>query len=252
MGMVNKNMGSWYIDKIIIDSNEKTRGINAYNYYIDTYELHVEPLEYGDFLFKTNDGKQVIFEYKTCEDFINSMSNKSLFQELANQTINYEHSYLVICGNFKETYDYLYFNVPYYRYKYKTVRLIENRLNNQVNGALARIYAMYIPIIFVNTEEEAFEKMLKISSKIADTKKYGGVVRPVPKKELEENPTNVFLTGIKGIGKKKSKNITNELDINCLDDLCKAKPSDFLSVDRVTEKNVRELWKKIHNEEIEL
>ena len=245
-------MGSWYVDKIIIDSKEKKRGINAYNYYVDTYELHVESLEYGDYLFMLNDGNQVIFEYKTCQDFINSMTNKSLFHELANQTIHYEHSYLIVCGDFNEMYEYLYFNVPYYRYKYKTIPLLKNRLSNQINGALARIYAMYIPIIFVDTEEEAFAKMLKISSKIADTKKYGGVVRPIPKKDLDENPTAFFLTGISGIGEKKSKNIINELNINCLEDLCERKPSDFLSVHSMSKKNVCDLWYRVHNEEIEL
>ena len=82
------------------------------------------------------------------------MEDKSLFQELSNQTMNYEYSYLIICGDFEETFEYLYWNVPHYRYKYKTMKLLNNRLNSQVKGALARIYAMYIPIIFVETEEE--------------------------------------------------------------------------------------------------
>lgn len=243
-------MGSWYINKIIIDSHERVRGYNAYQFYEDTYELEVESLTYGDYLFITNDDKKVVFEFKTCEDFIKSMEDKSLFQEVSNQTINYEYSYLVICGNFQETYDYLYWNVPHYRYKYKTMAVLKNRLNNQVNGAIARIYAMYVPIIFVDNEEEAFKEMLKISSKIADAKKYGGVVRP-SSKHLEEDPTTLYLSGLNGIGEKKSKNITNDLGLECLDDLCKKKPSDFLSVNRVTERNVKEIWKKVHNEELD-
>ena len=242
---------SWYINKIIIDSREKVRGYNAYNYFEDTYEVGVETLTYGDYLFITNDDKKAIFEFKTCEDFIKSMEDKSLFQELSNQTINYEYSYLIVCGDFEETFDYLYWNVPYYRYKYKTIRLLKNRLNSQVKGAFARIYAMYIPIIFVNTEEQAFAEMLKISSKIADAKKYGGVVRPTPK-YLEENPTTLFLSGLNGIGKKKSQRITKDLNLECVDDLCKKTPSEFLSVNRVTERNVREIWKRVHNEELDI
>ena len=243
-------MTSWYIDKITIDSREKGRGVNAYNYYIDTYNVFVKPLKYGDFLFETNDKKQVVFEYKTCEDFINSIEDKSVFHEVSNQTIKYEYSYLIICGDFEKTYEHLYFGVPHYRYKYKTIPLLKNRISKQVYGALNRIYAMYVPIIFVEDEESAFKRMLEISSKIADTKKYGGIVRPTPKR-LMENPCTLFLTSLDGIGNKKSENITNQLSIECLDDLCKKKPSDFISVNKVTERNVREIWKRIHNEDLD-
>ena len=243
-------MGSWYVNRIFIDSNEKKRSHRAYNHYIDTYEVFIEPLEFGDYLFITNDDERIIFEFKTCKDFISSMENKSLFQELSNQTINYKYSYLIICGDFNKTFEELYFKVPHYRYKFKTKQMLINRLTKQVTGAIDRIYAMYIPIIFVENEEEAFNEMLKISSKIADAKKYGGVVRPSIKK-LEINPIEFFLTGINGIGEKRAKNITNELGLECVDDLCEKKPSDFLSVARVNKETVCELWKKIHNEDID-
>ena len=252
MECISRVMSSWYINEIIIDSKEKIRGHNAYNYYQDNYDAKIQSLSYGDYLFTTNDSKQAIFEFKTCEDFIHSMEDKSLFQELSNQSMHYDYSYLIVCGDFNETFDYLYWNVSHYRYKYKTIILLRNRLTRQVNGALARIYAMYVPVVFVKSEEEAFKEMLNISSKIADSKKYGGLIRPVPKKFLEEDVCALFLTNINGIGEKKSKNITNELDINCLDDLCEKKPSDFLSVNNVSVKNVRELWKKIHNEDLDL
>lgn len=244
-------MGSWYINKIMIDSRERVRGYNAYNYYIDTYEVGVESLKYGDYLFFTNDDKKVIFEFKTCKDFVKSMEDKSLFRELSNQSIHYKYSYLIICGDFNDIYEDLYFNVPFYRYKYKTLKFMKSRLSKQIEGALARIYVMYIPIIFVDNEEEAFDKMLKISSKVADEKRYGGIVRPVPKKLLDD-PAAFFLTGIDGIGEKKSQKIIKELNIECLDDLCNRSISDFQSVKNVTNANVSEIWKRIHNETIGL
>lgn len=244
-------MGSWYVGEIIIDSHERTRGYNAHMYYNKQYEVNVESLKYGDYLFKTNDGKEIVFEFKTCQDFIKSMEDKSLFQELSNQSIHYEYSYLIICGDFEKTFDYLYWNVPHYRYKFKTKRVLKYKLNNQINGALNRLYSMYVPIIFVNTEEESFEKMIKISTKVSDAKKYGGITRP-SKKELVQNPSVIFLTGIHDIGEKKAENIIETLNIECLNDLCKKTPSEFLSVNKVTEKNVREIWKKIHNRDVDL
>jgi len=239
---------SWYINKIIVDSHEKVRGHNAYNHYIDNYNVGIEPLKYGDYLYYTNDGKQIIFEYKTYQDFIKSMEDKSLFNELSNQTINYLYSYLIVEGDLESTLKYLYFNVPHYRYKYKTIRTLSSRLSKQVQGALNRIYSMYVPIVFAEDETDAFDKMLNISSKIADSKKYGGIVRPSPKKSLQEVPCATFLTTINDIGEVKAKNIANELDVNCLDDLCKQKPSDLLSVESITEQNVRDIWEKVHGE----
>lgn len=240
----------WYIDKIIIDSHEKIRGHKAYNYYIEKYLVDINPLEYGDYLFKTSDDKQVVFEYKTCEDFIQSMENQSLFNELSNQSIHYEYSYLIISGDWEKTFTNLYMNVPHYRYKYKQMRTLKIRLSKQITGALHRIYAMYIPIIFVEDEDKAFDEMLRISLKVADSKKYGGIVRP-SRNQMVNNPT-FYLTKIKGIGDVKAKNITNELNINCLMDLCEKKPSDFLSVSKITEQNVCDIWKDIHNEDVDL
>lgn len=242
-------MGVWYIDKIIIDSREKVRGHNAYNYYNKTYDVNIEQLDYGDYQFMTTDGKKIVFEFKTCRDFISSMENKSLFQELSNQTINNEYSYLIVCGDFDKTLEDVYFEVSHYRYKYKTMQLLKLRMGSQVNGALHRIYAMYIPIIFADDEDDAFDKMLKVSSKVADAKKYGGVVRPSTK-YLNISPVEYYLTGIKGIGNAKAKKITEKLGLECLDDLCNLSPSDFQSVSNVKDEDIEELWKKIHNEDI--
>jgi ERCC4-type nuclease len=246
-------MGNWYIDNIIIDSHEKSRGNRAYNYYFDNYNypVKVKPLDYGDYLYTTTDGKKVVFEYKTCTDFIHSMENKTLFNELSNQSIHYEYSYLIICGDWSDTYEELYMTVPHYRYKYQTMRALKSRLPRQVNGAMRRVYSIYVPIIFAETEEKAFEEMLQISVKVADAKKYGGIVRP-SKDSLINDSSMFYLTRIKGIGDKKAKNIINELNIQCLDDLCEKNPSDFLSVSKVNEKNVCDIWKNIHNEDLDL
>lgn len=241
--------GSWYVGKIIIDSREKVRGYNAYRYYEGKYNVHVEKLKYGDYSFLTRDGKEIVFEFKNTKDFVNSMENKTLFNELANQSIHYQYSYLIVCGDFNETYEYYYWNVPHYRYKYKTLSVLKNRLNSQVNGAFNRILAMYVPIIFVDNEDEAFEKMLKVALKVADNKKYGGVTRPITK-QLEQDPNVLWLSGLENIGEKKSRSIIESLDIKCLDDLCNRKPVDFLSVNRVTEENVREIWRRIHNKDL--
>lgn len=244
--------GSWYIQRIIIDSRERVRGYNAYQTYEDTYEVHVEKLPYGDYIFYGYDDKEIVFEFKNTTDFIKSMEDKSLFHELSNQSIHHEYSYLIVCGDFEKTFEYLYWNVPHYRYKYKTIPMLKNRLRSQVKGAFDRIYSMYIPIVFVETEEQAFAEMLKIASKVADAKKYGGITRPVPKKYLESNPCQLFLSTFDGIGGIKSERIVKELGIECIDDLCKVKPSEFLSVKRVTKKNVNDIWKKVHNEELNL
>lgn len=242
-------MGNWYIERINIDSREKNRGKNAYNYFMD-YDLQVKQLPYGDYLFETTTNKRIIYEYKTCEDFINSMSNKTLFQEISNQSINFQYSYLIIEGDFEETIKELYFKVPNYRYQYKTLKMMKSSMRKQVKGALERLYSMYVPIIFVETEEEAFDRMLNIVKKIDDDKRYGDVVRPTPK-YLSNNPCVLYLSSVKGISDKLSNRICDKLDIVTLYDLLNVSIEDLASVDGISVKKANNIYSYLHNQKVE-
>ena len=83
---------------VTIDSREKDRKERAEIFYSGKgHETKIEMLEVGDYLF--ND--QVVFEYKEIGDFMSSITNESLFNEAANQSLKYPYHYVVIVGDMK-------------------------------------------------------------------------------------------------------------------------------------------------------
>lgn len=240
---------NWYFEKIIIDSREGNRGINGYNFYSKNYLVDVQTMEYGDFFFK---GKMnsTVFEYKTTSDFINSIQNKSLFNEIANQSIKHKYSYLIIEGDWEKSLDDIYFKVPAVRYKFKQKFSMHFAYKKMISGALARVSAMYVPYIIVDDEKTAFKTMLDISKKVNDNKRYGGVVRP-SRSKLKSNACVTFLSGVNGIGEKLANRICVELNITSLDGLLLAKKEDFISVSGVSPIKANRIWEQLHDDELE-
>ena len=73
--------------RLIIDSREKERVEQAKQYYteqgldVETNELHI-----GDFLFIDGD-KKAVFEYKTISDFVASIQDNRVFNQINTKTI---------------------------------------------------------------------------------------------------------------------------------------------------------------------
>lgn len=239
----------WYIQEIRIDNREKARGYSAKLYYQEMeYNAVIEALEYGDYCFKSNKN-EIVFEYKNIFDLVKSINDHSLFNEVANQTIKYEYSYLIVEGDLDKELMNLFYKVPEYRTQYKTPRRFKFSTRKQVEGAYDRIYSMYVPIIFVNSEEEAFDKMLDIVRKIGDGKKYGKIIRP-SRKNLSTNPSVHYLTGVKGISIKLANRICDSLDISTLEDLLKYDASDFQTVNGISKNKAEKIHNYLHNHEV--
>ena len=89
--------------EIIIDSREQgekyslgTRKDRAQTHYNELgYPAIIAQLDYGDYLFNN----ETVFEYKTITDLMSSIRDKSVFEEVANQTKHYPYSYLIIVGD---------------------------------------------------------------------------------------------------------------------------------------------------------
>ena len=67
------------MDNVRIDTREKGRIESAKEYYkAHGLDVIVRRLDFGDYVFDD----RVCFEFKTWEDFLSSMGNKSLFEEV--------------------------------------------------------------------------------------------------------------------------------------------------------------------------
>ncbi|MEE3416700.1 MAG: ERCC4 domain-containing protein, partial [Prevotella sp.] len=101
--------------EILIDAREQgekyslgTRKDRAQKHYNELgYPTHIERLDYGDYLFNN----ETVFEYKTITDLMSSIRDKSVFEEVANQTKHYPYSYLIIVGDINHYIQYM-FDIP--------------------------------------------------------------------------------------------------------------------------------------------
>lgn len=196
--------------RIKIDGREKDRKNRALDYY--SYKGHnvsIENLDVGDYLF--ND--EVIFEYKIISDYMSSINNNSLFNQAANQALQYPFHYVIIVGELKH---YVTSNWKFARQRDYPKYVHDNY--SRYYGALRRLRSFTTPIE-VETEEQAFNEMLEQAKKCLDdhTEDYIGISRKVK----TNNPVLTFLTCIKGVSSRKGKVIIDEYKIKTLEDLLK-------------------------------
>ena len=223
---------------IRIDSREKTRKDRAMIFYSGKgHTAKVEALDVGDYLFSD----QVVFEYKEIGDFMSSILNESLFNEAANQALEYPFHYVVIVGDMKS---YVKSNWTYNKSKWK-----EDYPNYIVNnysryyGALRRLRTFTTPIECFD-EKQAFYEMLLQSIKCLDGKSkfYSNVTRPVP----SQDPIDVILTSVKGISSKKAEAIRKTHTLDNIYDLMNLTINDLKEVDSIGDKTATNIYEFIH------
>ena len=81
--------------KVFIDSRETDRIKPAMFHFSLNNDISVEELETGDYIFE-EDGKQVVFEYKTMSDFINSVSEGRVFNQAIDQQNQFDHHFVIL------------------------------------------------------------------------------------------------------------------------------------------------------------
>ena len=220
---------------VIIDSREKDRKERAEIFYSGKgHETKIEMLEVGDYLFSD----QVVFEYKEIGDFMSSITNESLFNEAANQSLKYPFHYVVIVGDMKQ---YVKSNFQYSKMDDYGKYILVNY--GRYYGALRRLRTFTTPIE-CSDEKQAFYEMLLQSIKCLDgkSKYYSNVSRQVE----SQDPTDVLLCSIKNISVKKAEAIKKTHTINNIYDLMNLTVNDFKLVDGIGEKSANSVYEFLH------
>ena len=236
--------------KIVVDSREQgernlsdTRKSRAKQYYSNKgYDCSIQQLEVGDYTFDN----KVVFEYKTVADFMSSTFNSRLFDEVTNQTNQFDYSYLIIVGDLQ---DYVLDTWESYRIKQKYRQNFNKFIKScygAYDGSIRRVQTV-CPVLYAPTEEIAFQEMLLQSQKCLDNKVYGSQVK---RKKDFESPVDVVLASVKNISDKKAKLIKETLNIKNLTDLLEATIEDFKSVKFIGETTATTLYEFIHKEEV--
>ena len=229
--------------QILIDHREKgskkmtgTRKQRAKHHYRKMgHDPHITKLEYGDYVFNDN----VVFEFKTIDDFMSSVFNGTVFEEVANQTREYDYSYLIISGGLEK-----YVLASYY-HRGKEYNTLESwRIKSRVtyDGAIRRLRT-YCNVIIVPDEEAAFNEMLLQAKKCVNPKPYGGGKRVLQTGNILVD----MLTGASGVSFKTSERLIKSLGLDSVDSLMMCTVEDFKSVDKIGDKTATNIYNWLHN-----
>ena len=227
--------------EILIDSREKARKIRAADFFAGKgHSSTIKSLDVGDDVFSD----RVVFEYKEIGDFMSSIVNESVFNEAANQALEYDFHYVIIQGDLRGWLDdnWKYVNTKWHnRYdKYLHTNL------GRYFGALRRLRTFTTPIIVIR-EEQAFDEMLLQAIKCLDgkTKFYTNVTRPIP----SQDPVDILLTSVKGISSKKAEAIRKHHTLNNVYDLMNLTINNFEEVEGIGAKTSNNIYEFIHKGE---
>lgn len=206
-----------------IDSREKER-IPYAKQFFDKYEPIAVELETGDYMFENCDADEsVIFEYKTIKDFIGSVSDGRIWEQLIRMNDEFDWSFIVIEGTIEDL------------QRENKRRMLQQNTGrpfsfNQFYGVIARLNC-YTTVVQCHNQAQAFNYMEKQMLKIFDDK-------PLIKHFKNDNDNVVvnFLCCIDGINYKSANMVVYALDLKTLSDLQNLTIDKLLSVDGIGQK----------------
>lgn len=203
---------------IKIDNREKHSRIeHATEYYTKLGDLvHVQELPFGDYIFDD----QVVFEYKTLQDFIKSVQSQRVFNQAIDQSTVFKYHFVIVVSTDRERRGY--FN--------KLKHLGNSKLyfdNNKYIGAIARLNT-FTTVIQASNEKEAFTYMRSQARKCLDNKH---IVKRLESKT--DNPCFNWLMNIKHISDVKAELIVKELELETLTDLLNITNNDLQAINGI-------------------
>lgn len=213
---------------VYIDDREQDRvdyALGAYST-LNPIKCH---LEVADYIFEGYNGAFVGFEYKTAQDFLNSINGQD--KHLANQVydlmVNFNHRFVIIqCEDMRNELNKLYYSTGI------------DMSFAQVNGAIAD-FNRVCTVVNVQTKYQAFDYMVRQSGKIFRDGEYKWTFgKKTPNYALNS------LSAMKGVD-KFAERICNQLDLHTLTDLINLTKEDLLTVQGIGDKKADMIIKNI-------
>ena len=201
--------------RVYIDTRETDRIKPAMFYFSKNNSVSVVELESGDYIF-VDDGKRVVFEYKTMEDFITSVNEGRVFNQAIDQQTQFLYHFVIIEGTDEEMQ-----KICSDRYYSTGVSFSKA----QFYGAIARLNT-FTTVLRVPNRKTAFELMEVQSKKCMDEK---AVAKSFPKSE--GNAAFRYLCYCcNRIGSNTAEKIVDELSLNNLEDIIALKRDDLTGI----------------------
>lgn len=218
------------IKNVVIDYREGSRVSSAKSFFED-YNVITTTLQHGDFLFQNDtDNMNVLFEYKTGNDFLTSINNKHIFNQTVRACQNYKYQFIIVqVHDMKSLIDRFF-------YQSGVDMSIE-----QVNGALASLNTIST-VLFADTLYDSFDLMYRQATKVFEDKP---LTYKFQKKSM--NPALNFLHGVHGIDKQVEV-IVDKFNLYSLYDLFNLTENDLKTVPNIGEAKAKNIYKAIHGE----
>jgi ERCC4-type nuclease len=151
---------------------------------IGDYVLHVEP--------------SICFEAKSIQDFLNSIRNKRMFNQISNMEDAYDKNIILIHGPLEDAVKYLE-NVEYNNIRWK------NKLKGMICGAIASINLHTTSkCLWVPSVDEAAHIVIASCTQV---NKPLILTKQLPKKTRSEDVRVDVLVGIDGVSEKKARDL---------------------------------------------
>jgi len=191
--------------------------------------LKKEFLEVGDHLLPNSIG----VERKTGKDFLASITDKRLYNQLNNL---YQYNYPILAIITDNIWKDMYFS----KNKYNA------NVHNVYKGALKTIYAKYpkVRIIFFDSDEEYVDFLIEIDNKLLED---GKNLRPIPMtrkatsiKEIREN----VLAAIPGVGISMSKKLLKRF--NSVNRISNATIEELIEIDKLGNKTAEKIKESLN------
>ena len=209
----SKKTNTKIIPTIIADVHEKNSLIISELKSNKDINLDIKPLKIGDYLI----GKTII-ERKTTNDFVSSMINKRLIQQLR-QMQKYKSQLLIIEGDFESLY-----------------RL---KNSNSIRGFILSL-SNQLPIIFTQDSEDTAKYLITLAKQQLKPKIESTLHSRIPKTIQEQK--QYILEAFPGIGPATSKKLLKEF--KTLADVLTATTEDLEKIIRKKAKDFKNLLEK--------
>ena len=221
---------------VFIDDREQSRIAPAYTFYADEKKLQTYVLEltYGDYIFKGENSITVAFEYKTVDDYVNSLKDYRVFNQALNQSNKFDYHFVIVVGtdeDKKRVIDKQY---------WVTGRDLSD---TEYYGGFASL-VNFTSIIQVPNRDTAFGVMEQVARKCTSTRP---VVKRFPKSR--GSPAYRLLNNnVHRVGHVTAQNICDTLGLVSVDDVLGLQKKDLLKVKGVGEKTADMILLQLHDE----
>ena len=210
--------------KIVVDHREANNGVFL-NLGKTDAELEKQQLKTGDYICSD----KVCVERKTLSDFIQSIIDKRLFNQLSAMKECFESPLLILEGN-------------------PELLFIERNVHpNMIRGTLASLAVDYkMPIIWTRNAKETADQIYWLAYREQVKGKNSPVIR-CPKKSIKKSDLQEFLiSGLPHVNSKLSKNLLKKFKTP--KKIFSAKEDKLMKVDGIGKEKAKKIWQLLNEE----